>query len=704
MSYARLAIALASTINVSAVAFAAEMPVFEHPALLPGLRDQDHTALSSELGYQDREPRLATDGDGTWIAVWTSGNSLSGTIGGDNDVLYARSTDGGRSFTPPSPINDAVGDTYTLLGSEWGVQDRRADIATDGNGTWTVVWYRDAGVYRYITVSRSTDDGVSWGTGQDIGIRSTSPSIATDGAGTWIIAWRVESPPGDNSEFQYARSADDGATWSEPETINTGVLHETGLHFTPRVRWANGVWMFTWTSGRTLTVEGHDGGNPRGATISEIGLYNRRSFDGGVTWTSPHRMARTERPREIGGHDLASDGDGNWIAVWHAYDRIPDPDQPPAYLPPANHEVWSVRSGDDGATWHAAVRINLDDDARGDSHESAPVVTFGVPGTAMAAWSRSGDATTALGLDADLVGVLSEDAGASWSLPAPVNNTATVDESSSPARAHDDFEPVLAYDAEGHWLAAWSADYPPGGTRTHRRLATALTNQLCGNSILDAGEDCDDEPPRDDGDCCTRTCSFDVALTLCTSDDDVCTIDRCDGAGTCLHDHEPRTACAHSLSSRGSSISIDRNANSLSWVWKEGEAMASRAIGDPQGFTDYGLCLYDGASNPLMQAYVPAQTTCSRGLSCWRYTSKGATFSNGSRMPDGIGKIAIKTGGDRKSSARVSASGPDLVLPPTPIDPLPLRVQLVNNNGSCWEASFSGNLQNDTDGFRAKGQ
>ena len=56
----------------------------------------------------------------------------------------------------------------------------------------------------------------------------------------------------------------------------------------------------------------------------------------------------------------------------------------------------------------------------------------------------------------------------------------------------------------------------------------------CGNGQLDPGEECDDGNDYD-GDCCSSTCQLKPSGTTCQSDNDVCTDDVCDGAGTCLH-------------------------------------------------------------------------------------------------------------------------------------------------------------------------
>ena len=63
-------------------------------------------------------------------------------------------------------------------------------------------------------------------------------------------------------------------------------------------------------------------------------------------------------------------------------------------------------------------------------------------------------------------------------------------------------------------------------------LLSAGSLSVCGNGVLDAGEDCDDGNTVD-GDCCSSLCFFEVAGSLCSDDGNVCTDNLCDGAGAC---------------------------------------------------------------------------------------------------------------------------------------------------------------------------
>lgn len=59
---------------------------------------------------------------------------------------------------------------------------------------------------------------------------------------------------------------------------------------------------------------------------------------------------------------------------------------------------------------------------------------------------------------------------------------------------------------------------------------------VCGNSIVETGEQCDDGNTNN-GDCCSSTCQYESAATVCRAAAGVCdTQELCDGAGTCPAD------------------------------------------------------------------------------------------------------------------------------------------------------------------------
>jgi cysteine-rich repeat protein len=57
---------------------------------------------------------------------------------------------------------------------------------------------------------------------------------------------------------------------------------------------------------------------------------------------------------------------------------------------------------------------------------------------------------------------------------------------------------------------------------------------VCGDTVVDAGEDCDDGNASG-GDCCSAACAYETGGSACADDGSVCTIDLCDGEGACIH-------------------------------------------------------------------------------------------------------------------------------------------------------------------------
>ena len=80
---------------------------------------------SNGLTFQDHDPRIVTDGLGSWLAVWARGAP-------DGDVFVARSTDDGGTWTNPVPL-------HTNAARDTGA-DVDPTVATDGNGRWAAVW------------------------------------------------------------------------------------------------------------------------------------------------------------------------------------------------------------------------------------------------------------------------------------------------------------------------------------------------------------------------------------------------------------------------------------------------------------------------------------------------------------------------------------------------------------------------------------
>ena len=253
----------------------------------------------------------------------------------------------------------------------------------------------------------------------------------------------------------------------------------------------------------------------------------------------------------------------------------------------------------------------------------------------------------------------------------------------------------------------------------------------CGDDVVAGAEECDDGNIVS-GDCCSSGCRFEAGGSSCPdadgnactidphcdgagacvqdhapsgaacADDELCTIDECDGTGTCLHLAVPDSSCrAPTRSGRGI---VKLRGNRISWKWVKGEETPFAAFGTPELNTDYAVCVFDasGAPQPLMAARAPAGGTCTLGNPCWaRKTTARIEYNDlllGS--PDGITQIRLKSGIDGKASVLVRGLDPSFGFPAPPLIP-PVTVQLRAENGECWGAVYSTPRVNDTTQFKA---
>ncbi len=253
---------------------------------------------------------------------------------------------------------------------------------------------------------------------------------------------------------------------------------------------------------------------------------------------------------------------------------------------------------------------------------------------------------------------------------------------------------------------------------------------VCGNGIIQPGEQCDDFNAVD-GDCCDSSCQLDAPGAAC-GDSDVCNgVETCDGAGTCVpgtplncddgdlctqdicdpvagcsNTDEPTQTCFDA----GKAVfqvkdKEDDGKDRLTWKWLRGDATFLSDFGSPGVSTQYELCVYDASagSAPLStRVAVPPSAS-------WQPVSfKGFKYKDKLLTSDGAQTILVKTGAPGKSKATLKAKGVNL---PTPVpvgggkffnaDPS-VTVQLHNSSGTCWTSEFPLAKKNEIDQYKAK--
>jgi hypothetical protein len=348
-------------------------------------------AATSSSGH--RQPRLAADGNGNWIAVWISTDPLGGTLGDDEDVLFATSSDGGLSWSAPGLLNsNGAGDS--------GV-DTDPEIATDGAGNWVVTWNSvddlggTVGIDSDIMVSRSVDNGASWSAAAAVNSyatfdlnNDTHAHISTNSNGTWVIVWDSNSATGGgnalgtNWDMAFARSIDNGATWGPAQVISPAQTDDTNDELFPYIENDGaGTWIVSWSTLKELGEE----------AVPDFDMLVSRSTDDGVNWSVAQPLntdALSDSLNENEG-ELCTDGNGYWIGIWYSFSAVF-----PGGTSASFFHTWSA---DNGATWSAPERL-----IPGAATQAWHNMATDRKGSWVLVWHSSNNVNQTIGFDPDI--------------------------------------------------------------------------------------------------------------------------------------------------------------------------------------------------------------------------------------------------------------------------------------------------------------
>ncbi len=242
------------------------------------------------------EPDVAVDPVNPTI-VHTAWTDTRSAVTGP-DIYYANSTDGGLSFNPSVRVNNDA------TASEQG----EPRIATAPNRDVYLAWSdpRTAARGRDIYFSKSSDRGASWApnipVNDDTGAAAQGePTIATDVAGMIYVAWTDYRNPNTAPDIYATRSSNAGASFA----ANVRVNDETGAvtQLIPNIAANAGKVQAAWTDSRTV-----------GSTSWDI--YTSSSVDG-LAW-SPNVRVNDDPVSNIFQYDpsIAIDQAGDVFAAW----------------------------------------------------------------------------------------------------------------------------------------------------------------------------------------------------------------------------------------------------------------------------------------------------------------------------------------------------------------------------------------------------
>jgi Neuraminidase (sialidase) len=195
--------------------------------------------LNSSNTVSDNFPTVMTDGNGIWVAAWFSNENLGGA-GTDYDILFSRSTDNGAIWSASQLLNsNATGDgSY----KDW----RPALMADGKGNWVAAWNFDDNVTDIDISFARSTDGGVTWSDQQALNSNAAQdtgggggpypgidnrPKVLSNGTDTWIAVWQSREDlngAGTDSDIFFSQSADDGANWSVSQALNSNAATDLG--------------------------------------------------------------------------------------------------------------------------------------------------------------------------------------------------------------------------------------------------------------------------------------------------------------------------------------------------------------------------------------------------------------------------------------------------------------------------------------------
>jgi hypothetical protein len=233
-----------------------------------------------------------------WQEIVFSGGSHGG------EIFFARSTDGGRSFSSPVNLsNTPAGDGKGRLTRDlW--HNGSLDLALGPGDALYAAWTEYEGTLWF---RRSTDGGESFSPPLRIadgrrGEPARGPSLAADAARRVYLAWTVGDDP--EADLRFAGSSDGGRSFDRPRVV----FARRGHADAPKLAVASDG-----------TVHLAYAESPAGP-FERYNIRYARSADGGRTFEASREIAGPDRGLESASFPaLSVDGRGNLYVIWELF-------------------------------------------------------------------------------------------------------------------------------------------------------------------------------------------------------------------------------------------------------------------------------------------------------------------------------------------------------------------------------------------------
>lgn len=262
------------------------------------------------------------------------------------------------AFRGSGDLEAEVVDMPLVAASESG--DAALVVAPD-SGVVYFAWVEGDSGGRRVQFARSSDGGASWSQPVTVSDGPTdvgpphgeaSPRLVIGDAGQVALVWsRSVAVPGRQwpaSLIRFARSVDGGASWSAPITLNDDSTSAPGTHTFHGVGWSEQAGLVVaWLDergGEGFPGHHHAAGNPSAqvAVESDARIYMTSSADFGGSWTANQPVWGGVCPccRVA----LAPEPDGGMVAAWRQHfpgdvrDIVVAPLEPGAMTPQRVHE------------------------------------------------------------------------------------------------------------------------------------------------------------------------------------------------------------------------------------------------------------------------------------------------------------------------------------------------------------------------------